>query len=169
MATAKPKLKLNIEKIAAISGIVAAVVAIISLLVQINELKNDKREIYDYFTSEIKNKENAIQNLREENLRLKVAIQHIQQTSAKEFRSLQPTYGSFYGKVMSFDNSPIADVEIEATGGTQVFSNINGEFVLTCRIGQLIQFKKSGYRPHELVIGYEHLNNYQRITLTRGD
>jgi len=169
MAIAIPKVKLNITRIAEIFGIAAAIVAIIQLWVQVNELKNDKREIYDYLTSEIKNKENAIQNLREENFRLETAIQHIQQVPAKEFRFFQPTYGSFYGKVISSGNSPIVDVQIEAIGGAQVFSNINGEFSLTCRIGQLIQFKKSGYRPHELVIGTEHLNSYQRITLTRGD
>ena len=158
----------KIRTIAEISGIIVAIVTIMQFVFQIGELRNDQKEIYNYFTTQLKERENTIQNLREENFRSRTTIQQIQE-SINELQIFKPVFGSFYGRVSSSDGSPIADVKIEAVGGAQVFSNINGEFLLTFRIGQLVQFEKNTYKPHELNLNYEHLNNYQKIVLVKGE
>lgn len=49
---------------------------------------------------------------------------------------------ALYGKVISVNDTALADVEIGIVGGSQVFSDSNGEFKIYCKPGQLVRFKK---------------------------
>lgn len=152
----RPRIKL-LTRVAEIAGIASAIVAIVALWIQVDNLKEDKRDIYIESTETVKTLENIIHKLRSENFLLRHNLEQ-SRIGAENLKVL-------YGKVSSTDNTPLADVRIEAEGGSQVYSNSNGEFLINCRIGQLVKFEKQGFKPLKVIADGKDFHQYRRITL----
>ena len=123
--------------------------------------QEDKKEIYNYFIKELKKRENAVERLRNENLVFRNQLI----TFESDILSMRP----LFGKIISSNNTSLANVKIEVEGGSQIFSNSNGEFVINCPIGQLIIIEKDGYKSYSFIVNEEHFAQYQKIILARGE
>jgi hypothetical protein len=150
------------EIAAFMAAIISAIVALIELKIQKQNTTTDKYVMYEQFTEQIKTLEITISNLRDRIFLLEDQLQHHRSKSdIKDFKVL-------YGKIISTNDIPIPDVKIEVLGGSQVFSNSNGEFLINCRARQRVRFGKNGYKSYEIVASEEHFKQYQRIVLKGG-
>src|SRR3989339_1191003 len=73
----------------------------------------------------------------------------------------------FYGIVISETGVSLADVKISVLGGSQVYSNSSGEFMIYCKAGSFIKFEKYGYKLNEFILNDEQFKNYQKIRLKK--
>jgi hypothetical protein len=144
-----------------------ALAAIVPLLIQNSELKIDKVDIFKSLYEIIDSRDSAIQKLYDENYLIRNQLYIMKQPQQRnriqtyEVASLK----SLYGNVVLNNNFPLSNVKINIEGGTQIYSNSNGEFFIDCKIGQKITFEKEGYAAHEFVLGKDRFNKYQKITL----
>lgn len=74
---------------------------------------------------------------------------------------------TMYGKVISEYGDPLTDVKISIIGGSQVYSNSNGEFLIYCRLGSIIHFEKDKLKPLEFQVNNNHFVSYQTIRMIK--
>lgn len=154
LSTKKSRLTLIYEVI----GIVAALVTIAGFWYQNSNLKKDKTVIYDEMKRQLEQQEEYIRRLLNENYLLKLKHPNL---SVENYELRVIT-----GKVVSTQNMPISDVKIDLVGGSQVYSNSNGEFFFSCRVGQRVIFEKKGFKTHEIILTGQTCKQYQNIILT---
>lgn len=143
--------------IANIVAIIVGLLMIIHLFLQIRAYKEDKAIIFHYFTNTLQNCQRTIQKLSNKNFALRTQLQKPEFEGEIRMRLL-------YGRVVSaIDSRPIPDVKIEVEGASQIFSNSNGEFLISCKLGNRVRFEKDGYAIVEFVIDERNLDRYQKI------
>lgn len=115
----------------------------------------EKIEIYDYFMEKITKLENVINILRIDKLELRNRLLNYEHDTPK-----------IVGKVLSIDKVSLSGVKIVVEeGGSQTFSNLNGEFLIYCQIGQRIEIEKEGYESRSIVVDQSYFNRYTEIIL----
>lgn len=125
------------------------------------EIREDKRDIYTFFSQKITQLESTIQRLRRENLALRDKL--------IESGTYLPPFRTIYGRISSSDGVGLADAKVVVISGSQVFSNPNGEFSLDSMPGQTITIEKSGYKTYRFTVNPQHFENYQEFTLRKDE
>jgi len=123
------------------------------------EARADKRDIYTYYGQQMSRLEGTINKLRSENMILRNKLDQ----SGTDLTTLSVVYG----RIVSGKNLGLADAKVEVSGGSQVFSNSNGEFSIISRPGQTITIRKPGFKANALTVRPEHFENYQNFVLAK--